>query len=166
MTGRIQRRLVITVALVFAWSPTTLPLAREPEQQPTLSPRPDDVQSLKIPSVSRAELELIGRARTSINTASRWNHRDDFACPPRASSLSLLVMVEPISPSNRNQTRDVQETKHEIGSNFAEAELTQAAFQVVELRDPFAYRDKSCGKVSSFNPEVPDWWMLVARPRN
>lgn len=77
-----------------------------------------------------------------------------------------LVIVELISPSNRGQTREVQETKHEIGSDFVEAELREAGFQIVERRDPFAYRDKSCGRVASYNTDVPDWWMIIARPKN
>ena len=77
----------------------------------------------------------------------------------------LLVIVEPISPTNRNQSREFQVTKHEIGSNFVDTELTAAGFGIVDRRDPFEYRDKACGRVASYNTDVPDWWMIVARAK-
>jgi hypothetical protein len=49
---------------------------------------------MEIPSVSRAELELVRRARKSLNSPSRWNHRDDLRCPPRAASFSIYCAIE------------------------------------------------------------------------
>jgi len=89
-----HRRLAIALVMLFAWLPNVLPSALQPVQQATASARPGDVQSMEIPPVSQAELELIRRAQKALNSASRWNHRDDFICAPRASSLSIYCALE------------------------------------------------------------------------
>ncbi|HEV8482598.1 MAG TPA: hypothetical protein VGK99_17670 [Acidobacteriota bacterium] len=94
MTWAFPRQSAIALALLFAWPPNAVPSVRQPRQQPTLSVRPDDVQSLEIPAVSQAELELVRRARESLNSAPRWNHRDAFRCPLRAASFSIYCALE------------------------------------------------------------------------
>ena len=49
---------------------------------------------MEIPPVSRVELELVRWARKSLISPSRWNHRDDFRCPPRAASFSIYCALE------------------------------------------------------------------------
>jgi hypothetical protein len=94
MIWAFPRQLVIALALLFAWPPNAVPSARQPGQQPPSTGRSDDVQSLEVPSVSQAELELVRRARESLNSASRWNHRDDFICSPRAASFSIYCALD------------------------------------------------------------------------
>lgn len=94
MRWALPRQSAIALALLFAWPPNAVSSVRQPGQQPTLSVRPDDVHSLEIPAVSQAELELVRRARESLNAAPRWNHRDDSRCPPRAASFSIYCALE------------------------------------------------------------------------
>ena len=94
LAGRFHTRLAIALAMLFAWLPSALPSARQPVQQPTAIARPGDVQSMEVPPVSQAELELIRRAQKSLNSGSRWNHRDDLTCATRATSLSIYCALE------------------------------------------------------------------------
>ena len=96
----ILRLLMIVAAMLFVWSANAFSSNSQPGQQPTLSARPDDVRSMTIPSVSEAELELIRRARKLLNLPSRWNHRDDFRCPPRASSFSVYCALQAVAHSD------------------------------------------------------------------
>jgi ubiquinone/menaquinone biosynthesis C-methylase UbiE len=65
-----------------------------------------------------------------------------------------LVIVEPILESRRGESRDRQESSHEIEPRYVEADLKTAGFEVMELRDPFTKR-----------PEGDIEWLIVATPR-
>jgi predicted methyltransferase len=65
-----------------------------------------------------------------------------------------LVIVEPIMESRRGDPRDRQEGSHEIEPKYVEADLRDAGFEVLELRDPFTTR-----------PEGDVEWLIVATPR-
>jgi predicted methyltransferase len=65
-----------------------------------------------------------------------------------------LVIVEPILESRRGEPRERQESSHEIEPRYVEADLRDAGFDVLELRDPFTTR-----------PEGDVEWMIVATPR-
>lgn len=65
-----------------------------------------------------------------------------------------LVIVEPIVESRRGEPRARQESSHEIEPRYVEADLRDAGFDVLELRDPFTNR-----------PEGDVEWLIVATPR-
>lgn len=65
-----------------------------------------------------------------------------------------LVIVEPIVESRRGDPRDRQASSHEIEPKYVEADLRDAGFDVLELRDPFTTR-----------PEGDVEWLIVATPR-
>lgn len=64
-----------------------------------------------------------------------------------------LVIVEPIVESRRGESRDRQESSHEIEPRYVEADLEEAGFEVIELRDPFTKR-----------PAGDTEWLIVAAP--
>jgi len=64
-----------------------------------------------------------------------------------------LVIVEPIVESRRGETRDRQESSHEIEPRYVEADLREAGFEVIELRDPFTKR-----------PAGDTEWLIIAAP--
>jgi ubiquinone/menaquinone biosynthesis C-methylase UbiE/rhodanese-related sulfurtransferase len=49
-----------------------------------------------------------------------------------------LVIVEPISPSRRDGTREAQIGQHEIAPEFVLADARAAGFSIVTLQDPFS----------------------------
>jgi ubiquinone/menaquinone biosynthesis C-methylase UbiE len=51
-----------------------------------------------------------------------------------------LVIVEPIAPSRRDNSRDSQVRNHEIGVEHVQNEAREAGFRVVSLQDPFTTR--------------------------
>lgn len=64
-----------------------------------------------------------------------------------------LVIVEPIVESRRGDTRERQENSHEIEARYVEADLREAGFEILELRDPFTKR-----------PAGDTEWLIVATP--
>jgi precorrin-6B methylase 2 len=64
-----------------------------------------------------------------------------------------LVLCEPIAEERRKLPRADQETKHELGINFALEDLARAGFSVIRKQDPFADRLKEKGD---------KMWLLVA----
>jgi len=64
-----------------------------------------------------------------------------------------LVICEPIAEERKKLTRSEQEKKHELGINFALADLEKAGFKILTKRDPFADREKIKGD---------KMWMIVA----
>jgi predicted methyltransferase len=62
-----------------------------------------------------------------------------------------LVIVEPIVESRRGESRDRQESSHEIEPKYVEADLRDAGFTVLELRDPFTKR-----------PAGDTEWLIIA----
>ena len=71
-----------------------------------------------------------------------------------------LVIVEPISPSRREQPRGVQTQSHEIGIEFVKQDLREAGFTPVSLADPFTTRDHAHGG------QQDEMWMLVVKPQS
>jgi precorrin-6B methylase 2 len=65
-----------------------------------------------------------------------------------------LVIVEPISASRREATRERQVDSHEIGAEHVAAEARAAGFRVARLEDPFVPRRES----------RDDEWLMVLRP--
>lgn len=65
-----------------------------------------------------------------------------------------LVLVEPLSPSRRDDSRERQTRSHEIGAQYAIEDLKAAGFEVGELIDPLTER-----------PQGDQMWLLVARKR-
>jgi hypothetical protein len=65
-----------------------------------------------------------------------------------------LVLVEPISESRRDATREDQVKAHEIGPEYVVQELHAAGFRVVKLDDAFAVHPQS-GQTR---------WLVVAVP--
>ena len=64
-----------------------------------------------------------------------------------------LVLVEPISQGRRTAMREVQEDSHELGIDYARADLQAAGFDILDERDPFVKRkDKG-----------DDMWLLIGR---
>lgn len=51
-----------------------------------------------------------------------------------------LVIVEPISDSTREGTRDTQTRRHEIAARFVQDDARAAGFRIVSLEEPFAER--------------------------
>ena len=94
LVSMFRRRLAIALAMALAWPPNNAPSTRLAGQQPTPTPRPGDVQSMEIPPVSDAEIDLIRRARKLLDSESRWNRRDDVTCPARASTVSVYCALE------------------------------------------------------------------------
>jgi ubiquinone/menaquinone biosynthesis C-methylase UbiE len=62
-----------------------------------------------------------------------------------------LVIVEPIVESRRGESREQQESSHEIEPKYVEADLRDAGFNVLERRDPFTKR-----------PAGDTEWLMVA----
>ena len=62
-----------------------------------------------------------------------------------------LVIVEPISPSRRDGTREAQARNHEIAVDFVREDARAAGFTQVALHDPFTRRPQG----------NDDEWMLV-----
>jgi predicted methyltransferase len=65
-----------------------------------------------------------------------------------------LVIVEPISPSRRDQTRAAQTKSHEIGAEHVQNDARDAGFRVVRLEDPFTTRHSG----------RDDEWLMVLIP--
>jgi cyclopropane fatty-acyl-phospholipid synthase-like methyltransferase len=64
-----------------------------------------------------------------------------------------LVLCEPIAEDRKNPTRSEQEKKHELGINFAWADLEKAGFKILTKQDSFVDRLKVKGD---------KMWMIVA----
>ena len=64
-----------------------------------------------------------------------------------------LVLVEPISKSRRVAMREVQEDNHEIGIDYARADLEAAGFDILDARDPFVKRKS----------QRDEMWLLIGR---
>jgi predicted methyltransferase len=64
-----------------------------------------------------------------------------------------LVVVEPIVESRRGESRERQESSHEIEPRYVEADLREAGFDLIELRDPFTKR-----------PAGDTEWLIIAAP--
>ena len=69
------------------------------------------------------------------------------------SHCGRLVLVEPITPSRRVAMREVQESHHEIGIDYARADLEAAGFEILDARDPFIKRKS----------QRDEMWLLVGR---
>lgn len=67
-----------------------------------------------------------------------------------------LVICEPISDNRRNLNRNQQEQKHELGMDFALADLQKAGFTIVLKRDPFVDRTSEKGD---------KMWVIVAEKK-
>lgn len=65
-----------------------------------------------------------------------------------------LVLCEPIAEERRKFTRQEQESKHELGMNFALEDLKKAGFTILKQQDPFVDRSKEKGD---------KMWLIVAR---
>jgi len=65
-----------------------------------------------------------------------------------------LVLCEPIAEERRKLSREDQERKHELGMNFASADLLKAGFVIIMKQDPFVDRSKEKGD---------KMWLLVAK---
>lgn len=64
-----------------------------------------------------------------------------------------LVICEPIADSRKDVSRSQQESKHELGMNYALEDLAKAGFRIVEKKEKFIDRVKVKG----------DWmWLVVA----
>jgi precorrin-6B methylase 2 len=67
-----------------------------------------------------------------------------------------LILMERISNQFEPLSREEQIKVHQLGTNFAERELQEAGFEVLELHDPFTERpDDGHGKSR--------WWLILAR---
>ena len=64
-----------------------------------------------------------------------------------------LVLVEPISQGRRVAMREVQESHHELGIDYARADLEAAGFEILNARDPFVKR----------RDNGDEMWLLVGR---
>lgn len=64
-----------------------------------------------------------------------------------------LVLCEALAKARRESPRETQEGKHELGMNFALADLKKAGFYILKQQDPFADRSKEKGDVM---------WLAVA----
>ncbi len=64
-----------------------------------------------------------------------------------------LVICEPIAEERRNQNREDQERKHELGMNYALEDLQKAGFSIIKKQDPFVDRSKEKGD---------KMWLIVA----
>ena len=67
-----------------------------------------------------------------------------------------LVIVEPVSTSYRNSSRDEQTRRHEIAVDFVRQDARDAGFVQVRLEDPFLKRRDAGGD---------DEWLLVLTPK-
>lgn len=65
-----------------------------------------------------------------------------------------LVIVEPISPSRRNEAREAQTRRHEIAVEHVQDEAREAGFRVAMLQDPFIER----------KGQGDEEWLLVLTP--
>ncbi len=61
-----------------------------------------------------------------------------------------LVLVEPLAPKLRGESRAAQTRAHSLDAGFADRELRAAGFDVIGLRDPFIRRDRE------------EHWLMVA----
>jgi SAM-dependent methyltransferase len=64
-----------------------------------------------------------------------------------------LIICEPLADERRKSSREDQERKHELGMNFAIADLQKANFIILKQQDPFADRSKEKGD---------KMWLIVA----
>jgi predicted methyltransferase len=64
-----------------------------------------------------------------------------------------LVLCEPIADERRKVSRSDQESRHELGINFAVADLNRAGFTVMRRQDPFVDRTQEKGD---------KMWLVVA----
>jgi predicted methyltransferase len=64
-----------------------------------------------------------------------------------------LVLCEPIADERRKVSRSDQESRHELGINFALADLNRAGFTVMRRQDPFVDRTQEKGD---------KMWLVVA----
>lgn len=64
-----------------------------------------------------------------------------------------LVICEPIANSRRELAREDQERKHELGMNYAIADLEKTGFKILVKKDPFIDRE---------NVKGDKMWIVVA----
>lgn len=64
-----------------------------------------------------------------------------------------LVLVEPIAEDRRDDSRSRQASRHEIAIRYAQADLEEAGFEIIQAQDPFVERVQR-------NDEM---WLLVGR---
>jgi predicted methyltransferase len=67
-----------------------------------------------------------------------------------------LVIIEPISESRRDETRERQTDSHEIGAQYVQEDARRAGFRVVRLEDPFTTRQEGSNR--------DEEWLLVLAP--
>jgi len=66
-----------------------------------------------------------------------------------------LVLVEPMSPARREESRAQQARHHQIAPWFAEDDLRRSDFHVARLEDPFA----------AHPGDTRRYWLIVAQPQ-
>lgn len=66
-----------------------------------------------------------------------------------------LVLVEPLSPSRRGESRKKQADRHEIGIEYAIKDLSDAGFVIIQAQYPFLERPSSSDEE----------WILVGEKR-
>ena len=67
-----------------------------------------------------------------------------------------LIIVEPISPSRRDGTRESQASRHEIAPEFVLRDARDAGFNVVTLEDPFSNHHGHGGEyLLALSPAAP-----------
>jgi ubiquinone/menaquinone biosynthesis C-methylase UbiE len=68
-----------------------------------------------------------------------------------------LVICEPISEDRKKLSRDEQERKHELGMNYALADLKEAGFKIISQQEGFVDRVKEKGD---------KMWLIVCERSN
>jgi hypothetical protein len=72
------------VALLFAFALTTSTSAAPPSQG----------DSNVRPAVTKADIEIVKRAQTILDSPARWNRADNRICPSSATTFSLYCALE------------------------------------------------------------------------
>jgi len=68
------------------------PFAAKAQVPPTQSTVVDDSDAR--PPVTRADLQIVKRARGLLDSPSKWNRADNRKCPERAKTFSLYCAIE------------------------------------------------------------------------
>ncbi len=93
-----------------------------------------------------------------LDTYHEMDDHEEILSHIKASLRSggRVVLCEPIAENRRKLSRSEQEQKHELGIDFALADLRKAGFDIIFQADPFVDRTKVKGDMM---------WVIVAVKR-
>ena len=98
----------------------------------TVASQPDDP---RLPDGALDAALIVNAYHEMVNYSAMLTHIRAALKP-----TGHLVIVEPISDTTRDDTRNSQTRQHQIAPRFVQEEARAAGFRIVRLEDPFAQR--------------------------